>query len=242
MRTHAGEVPETAETATDAARLRAGPLSGKISSLAVQARDPERVNVHLEGRFAFGLSNKVVVDAGLRLGDFLSADQVGALLQREESQQALQQSLNYLSYRPRSEHELRRYLGQKGHAPETIDSALQKLRDYHYLDDEAFALTWVENRQRFRPRGPRLLRAELLQKGIEREVADQAVEDGVQDERGVARDAAEKKAAGLKAADYLEFSRKLGGFLSRRGFGPEVVWGVVRELWAEQHGDVPPLE
>ncbi|MGH2371775.1 MAG: regulatory protein RecX [Chloroflexota bacterium] len=224
----------------DAEPQESKPVSGTITALEVQARDPERVNLYLEGRFAFGLSNKVVADAGLKQGDVLDERQVAELLQREALQRGLQQAFAYLSYRPRSEQELRRYLAQKGHAPETADAVVARLREYHYLDDEVFALSWVENRQRFRPRGARLLRAELRQKGVEREVVDQAIEDAGGDERALALQAAEKRLATLKAADYQEFGRKLGGYLMRRGFPPDVVWEVVRELWSTRTGDTPP--
>jgi regulatory protein len=212
-------------------------LSGQITSIEVQARDPERVNLYLEGRFAFGLSNKVLADTGLKQGDVLTESQVAHLLRREAYQQALQQAFNYLSYRQRSQFELRRYLEQKGHAPETIAAVLEKLRDYHYVDDQLFAQSWVENRQRFRPRGPRLLQAELRQKGVDRAVAEQAIDDAAGDEREQALDAARRRLATLKAADYAEFGRKLGGFLQRRGFAPDVTWDVVRTLWRERTGE-----
>jgi len=218
-------------------------LCGAITALEVQARDLDRVNLYLEGRFAFGLSNKVVVDAGLKQGDILSEAQVAGLLRREAYQQALQQAFNYLSYRPRSAHELERYLTHKGHAPETIEAALAKLRDYHYVDDQVFAQSWVENRQRYRPRGPRLLRAELGQKGVDRELTDQAIADIAGDEHALALEAARRKLATVRAADYAEFGRKIGGFLLRRGFASEVTWEVVRSLWAERTGETaPPAE
>ncbi len=217
-----------------------GPLSGRITALEVQARDPERVNLFLEGRFAFGLSNKVVADAGLKQGDVLTEAQVADLLRREAYQQALQQAFNYLSYRQRSQQELRRYLAQKGHAPETIEATLGKLADYHYVDDQVFAQSWIENRQKFRPRGARLLRAELRQKGIDRETADQAIDDVAGDERAQAEAAARRKLPTIKAGDYVEFGRKLGGFLQRRGFPPDVTWDVVRTLWRERSGESAP--
>jgi regulatory protein len=216
------------------------PLAGRVTALEPQARDPERVNLFLEGRFAFGLSAAVAAEAGLRVGVVLTGEAVAALLRQEASEQALQQALLLLSYRPRSEREIRRALQQKGHAPETAEGVVARLRDLHYLDDEAFALSWVENRQRFRPRGARLLRAELRQKGVAPETTDQAIADAGGDERALALAAAEKRAAGLEAADYPEFGRKVGGFLSRRGFAPDVVWEVVRELWTARSGESAP--
>jgi regulatory protein len=216
-----------------------GRLAGTITSLKVQANDQTRVNVYLDGHFAVGLSATTVAGAGLKKGDYLSAERVAVLLQGESRERALQQAFNYLSYRPRSEHELRRYLSQKGHAPETIDAVMRKLVDYHYVDDQVFAVSWVENRQRFRPSGPRLLRAELRLKGVDRTVVDQAIADVANDEKTLALQAAIKRAENLKGAAYPEFSRKLGGFLARRGFSTETVWEVVRQLWAVEAGHSP---
>jgi regulatory protein len=233
----------TAMTSSDRPAARAGPLSGQITGLEAQVRDAERVNLHLDGRFAFGLSNKVVADAGLKTGDVLTELDVAALLQHEARQQGLQQALAYLSYRPRSEQELRRHLTQKAHAPETVDAVIARLQHLHYVDDDSFAISWIENRQRFRPRGARLLRAELRQKGVEKEVVERAIQDAGAGEREMARVAAEAKLGGIRAADYNQFGRKLGGFLLRRGFAPDVVWDVVRELWAARTGEKPlPVE
>jgi regulatory protein len=233
--------PEPGEEAEPCAA--AGPIAGRVTAIEPQVRDPERVNVFVEGKFAFGLARAVLVDAGLRAGDVVTAEQVADLLKREAVQVALQQAYAYLSYRPRSEQELRRSLTQKGHAPETVDAVIARLRDLHYVDDEVFALSWVENRQRFRPRGAHLLRAELRQKGIAREAADQAIADAGADERALVLDVAQKKQTTIKAADYQEFARKLAGHLLRRGFSSDVVWDTVRTVWAARTGELPdPVE
>ncbi len=218
----------------------ARPLSGVVSALEAQASDPERLNLYLDGRFAFGLTARVAADAGLTTGASLTPDDVAGLVRHEAAERAMQQALVLLSYRPRSEQEIRLALGQKGHALETVEAVVARLQGYHYLDDEAFALSWVENRQRLRPQGARRLRAELRQKGVGREVVDQAISDAARDERALALQAAEKKAAGVAAGDYAEFGRKVGGFLMRRGFAPDVVWDVVRRLWAMRTGETAP--
>lgn len=218
------------------------PLSGTITAMQVQEHDRERVNVFLDGRFAFGLSAAVLVDAGLRVKDVLDASRVASLLESESRRAALAHAYLFLSYRSRTEQELRRYLVEKGYPSGILDTTLEKLRSQHYVDDGAFAVSWVENRQRFRPRGARLLRTELAQKGVDRGVVDQAIEDAGADERALARDVAEKRAASLPLDDYGAFSRKLGGLLLRRGFSSEVVWDVVRETWVARSGDAAPSE
>lgn len=209
-------------------------LAGTITALEVQARDHSRVNLYLDGRFAFGMSAKTATDAGLKKGDHLTADRIVGLLKGEAREQAMLQAFNYLSYRSRSVKEVERYLRGKGHAPETISSVVQRLVDLHYLDDEHFAVAWVENRKRFGGRGPHLLRSELLQKGVAREMADEVIAVASGGEADQALDAARKKAQSLRAADYAEFSRKLGGYLSRRGYSSDVVWDSVKRLWSER--------
>ena len=209
-------------------------LAGTITALEVQARDQSRVNLYLDGRFAFGLSAKTAADAGLKKGDHLTPERIVGLLKGEAHEQATLQAFNYLSYRSRSTKEMERYLRGKGHAPETISSVVQRLTDLHYLDDAHFAVAWVENRKRFGGRGPRLLRTELLQKGVARETADEAIEDLAEGEGEHALDVGRKKAQTLRAADYTEFSRKLGGYLSRRGYSSDVVWPTVKQLWSER--------
>jgi regulatory protein len=215
---------------------KSGRLSGTITALEVQARDQSRVNLYLDGRFAFGLNAKTATEAGLKKGDYLSPDRIATLLKDEERERAMMHAFNLLSFRSRSVVEMERYLRGKGYAPETIALVIGRLRDLHYLDDSTFALTWVENRQRAKPRGPHLLRSELIQKGIDKDAANQAIADASGDEEPLALEAARQKAATLKAADYPEFSRKLGGYLSRRGYSSDVVWSTVKSLWQERTG------
>ncbi|MGI8422723.1 MAG: regulatory protein RecX [Chloroflexota bacterium] len=212
-------------------------LSGAITALDVQARDQSRVNLYLDGRFAFGISAKTAADAGLKKGDHLTPDRIVGLLKVEAHEQAMMQAFNYLSYRGRSVKEMERYLRRKAHAPETISSVVQRMVDLHYLDDDHFAALWVENRQRFGGRGPHLVRSELLQKGVARETADAVIAGAGGDEEAQVLDAARKKAVTLRTADYGEFTRKLGGYLSRRGFSSDVVWDAVKRLWRERNSE-----
>jgi len=221
---------------TDESSMTGARLCGTITALEVQARDQSRVNLYLDGRFAFGLSASTATEAGLRKGNHLTSEGIAELLKGDAKERAFLQAFNYLSFRGRSVAEMERYLLGKDHAPETVGTVIQRLRDLHYLDDSVFALSWVENRQRSKPRGARLLRTELIQKGIARDAIDHAITQASGDEAPLALDAARKRVATLQAADYGEFSRKLGGYLSRRGYSSDVVWSTVKHLWAEHDG------
>src|SRR5947208_1928706 len=98
----------------------------QITRIESIPRQPERVRVHLEGRYrAFELSRFVVEEAGLRPGAVVDETQLGKLLQRNDSQDALDRALHFLESRPRSEREVRMRLFQKGVAAELIDPVIE---------------------------------------------------------------------------------------------------------------------
>ena len=72
----------------------------------------------------------------------------------DSPEQALQLALRYLSYRPRSELEVRNYLRQKGCEPQVSAAVIAKLRSLNYLDDLSFAQIWVRSRLESRGYGP----------------------------------------------------------------------------------------
>ena len=80
----------------------------KITGLKVQKRNKDRVNVYLDGEYAFGISR--IVAAWLRNGQELSEEKIAELKAQDNVEVALQRALNYLSYRPRSEQEVRQNL------------------------------------------------------------------------------------------------------------------------------------
>jgi len=148
---------------------------------------------------------------------------------------AVDRAVRLLARRPYSRAEIRRNLDSKEIAPAVIDDALARLERLGYVDDRAFALYWIENRERFRPRGPRALRYELRQKGISESIINEVL-DGL-DPASSARQAAEDKARRLRGLAPDEFRQRLGAFLVRRGFDYDVVREVVDHMLAERPDD-----
>ena len=196
--------------------------------------NPERVNISVDGRFLLGAGALLVLQLGLKVGQELSEAQLEQLHADEARQQAVDRALNYLSFRPRSRQEVRQYLRRKETTPEIIEAVIARLEALNLINDEQFASFWVESRERFNPRGARALRHELRAKGVERDVADAAVDAEQDDERALR--AGRKKAqllARQPGMDYNTFRTRLGPFLQRRGFGYEVTTRATRALWQE---------
>ncbi len=206
----------------------------RITALEPQANNPERVNLFVDGRFMLGASAAIVLQMGLHVEEDISQEQLEQLRNEEAEQQAVDRAFNFLSYRPRSREEVRRYLLRKQTAPEIIEAALARLDRLDFVNDRAFAGFWIENREQFSPRGSRALKNELRLKGVDREVVDELVDEEQDEQRALL--AGRKKAislARLPNIDYATFRTRLGSFLLRRGFGYEVATRTVKALWQE---------
>ena len=207
---------------------------GRITELRAGRKAGKRVNVFLDGSYAFSLQAEVVADEGLQVGQELSADRVAALCRADDCQRCLNAAARYLSYRPRSDAELRQRLQRRGFSSAVIEAVLSRLGEQGLVDDEAFAQFWRDNRQSFSPRSQRLTRLELRRKGVSNEVLDRvlvAVDDGDSAYR-----AALGRARRLPPADYPTFRRRLGEYLRRRGFSYEVIERAVAQVWQERGG------
>jgi regulatory protein len=139
--------------------------------------------------------------------------------------------LRYLSYRPRSEFEVRGRLRRR-YDEQVTESVIGWLKEQGLVDDKAFALAWSQNRASHRPRSAVLIRRELLEKGIAREMA-QATVDTLDDEE-TAYSAGLRRANSLTDADYRTFRRRLWGYLNRRGFSQSIIRRTVGRLWEER--------
>jgi regulatory protein len=210
----------------------------KITAIQVQRNNPNRVNVYLDGEFAFGLAR--IVAAWLQVGQMLDEQKIAELQAEDSRERAMQQALLFLSYRARSENEIRKNLSKHEIPDAVIEETLERLRREGFADDKKFASAWVENRSTFRPRGRRALALELRQKGIDDHTIESALE-GIDDE-ALAYEAGQKKARKLalslsKGQDWTEFRKKMSEFLARRGFSYSVIAPIVKRLWNEAHAE-----
>ncbi len=210
-------------------RLGDPEMTRKITALKVQKRNKKRVNVFLNDEFAFGLSRHVA--AWLEVGMVLSDQKVLKLLSEDQIEGAYQKALRLLSYRPRSEAEVRDNLIKHAIEDHVIEQVIARLRQSGMLNDQAFAEAWITNRSEFSPRGRRALRAELRQKRVDDGIINELL--APIDEAALAYRAAKLKTRKGISSDRQEYFRKMSGFLSRRGFGYEFIRPTLERIWQE---------
>ncbi len=203
----------------------------KITALVVQKRNPNRVNLYLDGEYAFGVAR--IVAAWLRVGLELDEKKIEQLQVEDARERAFQQAMLFLSYRARSESEIRQNLIKHEIPESVIDLTLERLRQDGLANDNEFAQAWVENRSTFRPRSRRMLAMELRQKGLDDESMQSALKNV--DDEPLAYEAAQKRATRFKDLEWSEFRKKLSEFLARRGFSYAVIAPVVTRIWNKMH-------
>jgi regulatory protein len=204
-------------------------MARTITALTKQKKSGQRVNLFLDGEFAFGLL--ALTAANLRVGQQLSAAELEALRRDDAVNMAQERALSLLERRPRSKAEIRQRLLRAGFAAEAVEAALARLERVGLVDDAAFARYWVEQRLSFHPRSRRALRYELLREGVGREIIDQAlsqVEDG-----DVAAALLRQYLAKTKEADAQKRSQAAFTLLRSRGFDYQVIKEAMAGLATE---------
>jgi regulatory protein len=145
----------------------------------------------------------------------------------------LDKAFHFLSYRPRSEKEIRNKLLIKKAPQDIIERVITSLKENNFLDDRKYARWFVENRLRFNPKGQRIIKMELKQKGVDSEIIEEAINSLSTNEPGElpnsdlesAKKLVEKKLPRYKNLERQEIYNKLGAFLARRGFG----WDTIKK-------------
>lgn len=119
-------------------------VMGIITALTAQKKNKGRVNIFIDDEFVCGLELLTVMQHRLKVDDEISEAQLNQIIIDSENGVAFEKAVFYSNIRPRSEYEIRSYLKEKGYIAETIDTAVEKLFHYGYLDDTKFAIMYAE--------------------------------------------------------------------------------------------------
>jgi regulatory protein len=210
-------------------------MSTNITDLQL-TKNKKRVNIYIDGEFAFTLNKEVAINSGLYKGLELNEKQINKLKDSDSLQRCLDAAYSFLSYRPRSEMEVKQRLRRRGFDGEMIDKVVSRLKRNALINDVEFVKYWLDNRAEFNPKGRILLKIELKRKGIRRELLNDMI-SSVNDEENAYR-AAQKKSRILNNLEYDEFKSRLVNYLKWRGFGYEVIGNVCTRIWQEKSAEI----
>ena len=194
----------------------------KITKLEYQKLDPNRVSVFVDGQYAVGVNAGDVLTLGLYKDKEISPEELNKIIGQSEYGKLLNFALNFLSFRPRSEWEVRRHLKKKDTDEDQLTNrVVEKLKNIKQIDDESFARWFVDQRNTFRPKGKRFLEHELRSKGIQSEVIKKVLGEDDTNEF--------EKAWLIVIKKKLTDREKIIRFLGTRGFS----WDTINEVLAK---------
>ncbi|HGJ65931.1 TPA: regulatory protein RecX [bacterium] len=211
-------------------------MKQQITDLKTQEKHPSRLSIYLDGRYYCGISEEVALKYKLKKGMEIDENNLKDMIHDDELQKAKKYVYNLLSRRMYSSKEVRNKLTEQGYTDDVIDQAISTIEGFGYIDDKTFAEEWVLSRKHNKPKGKIVLRRELAQKGINKEIIGEVLEEFIDDldQLDTAVKLAQKKMLSYKNDDKISARRKLQSFLVRRGFDFDTIRKVVDKVLNEE--------
>jgi regulatory protein len=209
-----------------------------ITAIERQKRQTHRINIFIDGKFALGVHENVTVKLGLRKGDTIDERTLKTIQNDDDFNTAKEKALRLLSYRLRSEHELRKRLSEKNFAADVINRTISHLHELKLIDDAAFTESFVHDLILRRSAGKSLLRRELGKKGISREIIAGILNSlPADEEEDRARHTAvlliKRYKSSRKSTDPKNQQQRITATLMRRGFDFPTIRKVIQELFSQ---------
>ena len=180
-------------------------------------------------KFSFGLDLENFLKLGLKVEQELAEKQVEKIVRKAEFQKVYDKVLRFASLRPRSEKEFKIWLSKYKVHQSLHKDLFNRLKRLDFLDDEKFARWWVDQRQNFRAKSVRVLKLELRQKGIEKNIIENVLAETTIDEEKIAKKLYEKNKYRWEKLSDFEARRKASAYFGRKGFGWDVIKKVIKE-------------
>ncbi len=214
-----------------------------ITGIVASPKAAGRFTIEVDGRPAATIGLDTIDRLGLSIGR--AYDDVQVAVERDAAAlHTFDRALTMLALRARSQRELRRQLIRKGEAEEHVDAAIARLAANGLIDDAGFARQLARSRVLGPGHSRRRLQAELFRKGVDRSVADEAIDEVLDDEaidtEAIIERVARRKLQSLAKLDPEARDRRLWGFLARRGYDSDDIRRAIKAVTEEWPGGEMP--
>lgn len=201
----------------------------KITDIMPQKRNG-RVNIYINNSFAFGLNEELRFKYDLYVDKEITQDFINDVLKAEEQNKVLNHAFNILSYGQNSKKSLYTKLMKKDYEEEHVLRAIEYCEERDYIDDKAYAKSFIKDKVNLKKHGSNRIRYDLISKGVSKDIIDEVLDLNFDEEYERALELADKKVKSYKNDDTNAIYRKLGGFLTRRGYPYDIVTKVLRQI------------
>ncbi len=202
---------------------------GKITKIEKQKKAKDRVNIYIDDKFEFGISSLLLVDYDLYRGKEVTEEDIKKYKEGDDLSKCLSKAYHFLSFRMRSEKEMFDKLSEK-YNEFTVNKSIEKLKEYNYINDIDFARVWVRSRKS--EKSINALKFELKRKGVKPQDIEIVIYDLDSDSELTAAIELINTRKKFQNLDKNEAYKKIGGFLSRRGYSYDIIKKVIDNLFS----------
>ncbi len=209
----------------------------KVTNLTPQKKDPRRYNLFIDDKFFCGIDESLILTFKLKKGIELDKETLEKIFSQSKLNKIYNRALDYLARRPRSEKEMRDYIKEKitkykiqisndEDLNSTIESLVDRLKSFNYINDLEFAKWWVEQRiERSKPSGLIKIKSELFKKGVDKSIVEKAWEELAPSEKDLAKAHFEKVASKYDLTNQKD-KKRLVNYMLRQGFK----WSIIKDM------------
>lgn len=206
-------------------------MSKVITKIEAQKKKENRVNIFINGEFAFGCSSELVYYHNLSKGKEVDIEELKKVITEDNYLTAKSKALKYIERALKSEFQVREFLQKKEYEDNVIDRVIGFLKEYKFIDDEYYSKAFVT--QNIRIEGKGNIRYKLAKKGISEDRINNILNEfSSLDEEAVALKLAEKKLNIIYKSEKNtnKVKSKLNTFLISKGYSFDIIKSVVNKL------------
>lgn len=209
-----------------------------ITKIGRQKNNPERYNIYIEEKYAFAVDETILLKYQLSKGRILEDFERDEIVFDDEVRKAFNKAIQFLSFRMRSEHEVKEKLLDAEYGEAVVLEAIQKLYQLGFLNDETFSKALLETQKKTGKKGPRAIQQELIKKGIEKSLQEEVLESYTEeDQTQIAQTLAEKIANQQSSKTPRQVKQKIQDTLLRKGYSYAIISKVINEIEFETEAE-----
>ena len=209
-----------------------------ITKIGRQKNNNERYNLYLDEKYAFSVDEAVLIKYQLSKGKVMEAFTLDEIVFDDEVRKAYNKAINFLSYRMRSEHEVKQKLKMSEFGEAVILEAVRKLYEHGFLNDESFTKALVNTQKKNSKKGPTAIRQELKKKGIEKDLQEEVLATYTEDEQlNIARTLTEKIINQNSEKTPRQIKQKVQDSLQRKGYNFSIISQAIDTFELEKEQD-----
>lgn len=193
-----------------------------ITNIEKQKNNDKRYNIYIDNNFSFAIDEQNLIYFKLEQNSEITIEKYNYIVEFIIYNKAKDKAFNFLSYKSRTEKELRDKLQTENYNLEIIDKVVDLLKKYNYINDKSYAQDYINTCIRLKPMGKRMIKYELQRKGIDNHIIEAAIEAANIDELDLAISLLNKKLKSNKEID-IKTKKRLYNYLVRKGFDLEII-------------------